>query len=182
MTTQVRSMQTSEELDAFYSIPDPWKYETTADDRMRLEMIFAHLPEKRFRRVLDIGCGNGFVTAELPGEEIVGVDVSENALKWARQRCFGSRFKFYKQGVLELAADQLGEFDLVVMTGVAYPQYIGDALSLLQLKIDAVLRNGGSLLHVHIADWFKGGFPYILLDRHLYPYRDRWHLLESYVK
>jgi SAM-dependent methyltransferase len=176
------SIQPIEELDSFYDKPDPWGYDEHPDDALRTDMVLAHLPDIPFRRVLDIGCGNGFLTARLPGKEVVGVDISEKALGWARKRCRGRRYSFIRSGLLELDADQLGQFDLVVMTGVAYPQYIGSALALAQIRIDSVLEPGGWLLHVHITDWFKGSFPYALVDRHLYPYRDRWHLLETYVK
>jgi SAM-dependent methyltransferase len=175
-------LQSAEELDSFYVQPDPWAYDDTPDDATRARMALACLPAKDFGRVLDIGCGNGFLTARLPGREVVGIDISEKALHWARQRCSEPRFSFERIGVLELDAARLGQFDLIVMTGVAYPQYIGAAMSLVQIGIDGLLKPGGWLVHAHIAEWFSGGFPYLLVDRHIYPYRDRWHLLESYVK
>lgn len=174
-------LQSPTELDEFYNTGDPWGYDDNADDEMRADMVLANLPERKLDRVLDIGCGNGFLTARLPGREVVGIDVSEKALSWARQRCTGPRFHFQCLSILELDTAKLGRFDLVVMTGVAYPQYIGGALSLIQIKLADLLNPRGWFLHAHIAEWFSGGFPFILVDRHLYPYRDHWHLLETYV-
>jgi 2-polyprenyl-3-methyl-5-hydroxy-6-metoxy-1,4-benzoquinol methylase len=175
-------LQDKGELEDFYSSSDPWSYDTTTDDHARIEMLISELPKRPFERVLDIGCGNGFLTSQLPGKEIVGIDVSEKALGWARKRCQESRYSFYRTGIFELSADKLGTFDLIVVTGVLYPQYIGHALELARIKINEVLRPSGMLVHAHIFGWFKGGFRYDNISTHVYKYREYHHLLETYQK
>lgn len=179
-------IQDHRDLDAFYAAPDPWGYENNPhDDRRRLELLSA-LPRRPYRRCLDIGCGDGFVTFSLPGEEIIGVDVSQKAVQWARQRATtaadASRFRFEHASLFDLEPERLGRFDLVVITGVLYEQYIGKGRSVVRCLIDDLLEEGGILATCHIRDWLPPRFPYALLDMTLYPYREYTHQLEVYKK
>ncbi|MEK6644163.1 MAG: glycosyltransferase [Planctomycetota bacterium] len=57
--------------------PDPYQMQVRAD-------VLSLLP-KNVRSVLDIGCGDGFVTNELPEQlSIIGVDISTEALKYVK--------------------------------------------------------------------------------------------------
>ena len=76
----------------------------------------------------------------------------------------------------------IGEFDLVIITDVMYPQYIGNSLNLIYLIIDKILRKRGTLISVHINEWYKARFPYLLLREYFYNYREYTHRLEVYVK
>lgn len=176
------TIQETGAIEEFYTSSDPWNYDKTPDDQTRIEMLLSELPKQSYERVLDIGCGNGFLTAHLPGKEIIGVDVSEKALNWAQKRCSDSRYSFRQAGIFDLHPEQLGTFDLIVITGVLYPQYIGNALELTRLRIDSILRPSGILMHAHIIGWFKGGFRYDSISTHVYKYREYHHLLETYRK
>lgn len=180
-----KNLQSPHELDAFYETEDPWSYDSTPDDQRRLETLLAALPREKFHRTLDIGCGNGFVTTHLPGRKVFGVDLSEKAIGWARTRAkrLNKPVEFKQGSVFEI--DSMfpgGVFDLIIITGVLYPQYIGRAFNLINIKLDQILMEGGYLVLVHIHDWYKVGFPYKLLDRQIYPYREYDHLLEVYKK
>ncbi len=50
------------ELNEFYQEKDPWQYQTTEDDTVRRDRLLSALPDRKFERVLDLGCGDGFVT------------------------------------------------------------------------------------------------------------------------
>lgn len=174
------------ELDAFYQERDPWSYETTEDDAVRKRRLLSLLPKRDYGRVLDIGCGNGFLTEDLPGSHVLGCDISENAVRWARERISSradrDRFEFRRAGLFDLSSEQIGRFDLIVITGVLYPHYIGSSFSLVRLVIDDLLADGGVLVSCHIQEWYAHRFPYTLVDASFYPYRDFHHRLEVFVK
>ena len=102
-------MQTKEELEHWYAVPDPWLYKQTPDDEERKNLILDFLPLK-YRRALDIGCGEGFITTDLPAIDIHGIEVSDNAarrLPWNVKRVH----------------EPEGAYDLVMTTGTLYQQY-----------------------------------------------------------
>ncbi len=182
------SLQPLADIDRHYDKPDPWGYENNPQDMRRKSEILGVLPERAYGRVLDIGCGDGFLTFDLPGAAVVGVDVSPAAVGWADKRkatlsaTEAARFTFRAGSVFELPQVVEGEFDLVVITGVLYPQYIGAASSVVLPSIDGILRPGGVLVSCHIDSWNPPRFPYALADLSLYPYRDYMHRLEVYLK
>jgi SAM-dependent methyltransferase len=179
-------IQSAGELDAHYSTEDPWGYDTSNDDHIRRERLLSFLPQREFGRSLDIGCGNGFLTFSLPGSTVVGCDVSPQAIEWATQRAQAkpdrNRFELRALSLFDLPRASLGRFDLIVITGVLYPQYIGKAFSLVQLIVDDLLNEGGILVSVHIDDWCRHWFPYTSLDMSFYSYREYTHRLEVYRK
>lgn len=176
-------VQSTEELDAWYRKPDPWGYRGSDDDARRVAILLGELPVREYRRTLDIGCGEGFVTSRLPGTKVVGVDISPIAIE--RARAEAPRHHEYRIGsILSLDAvlADAEPFDLVVVTGVLYPQYIGHAASVVVRNIDRVLAPGGVLCSVHIADWCRLRFPYLLRQSYQYQYREYEHRLEIYLK
>lgn len=177
-------LATKESLDAFYSQEDPWDYESTPDDESRLGYLQSVLPTYEVKRTLDIGCGNGFVTCTLPGEKVIGCDISSAAIEWARKRAAAradsTRFEFYPAALLDTARVVPGPFDLVVITGVLYPQYIGRSFSVVTELVRTLLAPGGTLISCHIAEWYSGAFPFIRTETILYPYRQYTHRLEVY--
>jgi SAM-dependent methyltransferase len=180
-------IQNKTDLEIFYSKRDPWAYEGNPDDTRRRAELLSVLPRQRVRRTLDIGCGDGFVTFSLPGDEVVGVDFSENAILHAKTAVShhpeASRFAFCTGSIFEL--DDIfprGHFDLIVITGVLYPQYIGQAKQAVRLKVDQLLTERGTLVCCHIDAWYQPFFWYNCTDRSLYPYRGHTHVLEVYKK
>lgn len=95
--------------------------------------------------VLDLGCGTGEITARLAEHftdaVFVGLDMDENHLARARERCtrFGERVQFVAGDALDL---QLADssFDFVVCRHLS--QTVSDARLLFE-QIRRVLRSGG---------------------------------------
>lgn len=102
-------MQSKEELESWYTVVDPWAYKQTADDQNRKQIILGMLGT-HYNRALDIGCGEGFVTTDLPATHIHGIEISDNA---------AARFPANVQRVFQPE----GKYDLVMTTGTLYQQY-----------------------------------------------------------
>jgi SAM-dependent methyltransferase len=94
----------------------------------------------RVERALDLGCGDGRLTAELDAAELTAADVSRVALERARQRLPGAR-------IAELEPDAPlpfddGGFDLVLCTETI--EHVRD-VQLLLSEARRVLRRRGTL-------------------------------------
>jgi trans-aconitate methyltransferase len=105
-------MQSKQELEKWYEEPDKWGYFSNEYDALRLQKILFILGwgKKRYDRVLDIGCGEGFITEHLPANEIHGLDISNNALNRLPQN-------------VTPVDKPIGKYDLVISTGTLYAQY-----------------------------------------------------------
>jgi len=174
-------VQSKEELEEWYSNPDPWGYNTNRDDLLRKRRILSALPQLDYQRVLDIGCGNGFVTKDLPGKEIIGIDISENAIRWATQNA-PPHIRYICASLFDLPDLDLPPMDLIVINGVLYSQYIGKSNRLVYIIIDRLLPPGGILVCSHIYEWYQSRFPYLTVSREYFPYREYSQILEVYSK
>ena len=132
-------MQTKEELEKWYEIPDKWNYFQSDDDAFRKSQILEMLPHS-YVNALDIGCGECFVTKDLPSESIFGIELSDNA---------ATRFP---PNVTRIHEPEPRFYDLVISTGTLYPQYNHQ-------QIDAWIRKGASY-HVLIAGIKEWLLPY----------------------
>ncbi len=178
-------LQPHQDIEKWYDKYDPWEYETAFDDKKRKDILLTEIPNRTYNRVLDIGCGHGFVTRDLPGDEIIGIDISEKAVRHAQSdaKKFKKKHITYKVGDLfSLEKTVSGPFDLILITGVLYPQYIGKSNTLVYHKLDQLLAENGILVSVHIDDWYTSRFPFLLLQQYFYNYRDFSHRLEVYIK
>ena len=175
-------IQKREELEKWHETEDPWGYNENKEDIFRKEILFSELPDKKYKNVLDIGCGQGFITKDLPGENIYGVDISQSAIDFANKLALSDNLVFKQGSIFDI--DKLFEikFDLIIITGVLYPQYIGESSSLIYLLIDKILKKEGILVSVHINDWYKSQFPYLKTKQTFYNYRQYIHNLEIYSK
>lgn len=168
--------------DEFRTGPDPWNYDETPDDQQRRRILLDELSRHAFDSVLDIGCGNGFITGDIRASKVVGVDMSPGAIKAAKARVQHDSHKFVHASIFDLPRLNLGTFDLIIVTGVLYPHYIGETGSLVYLITDELMRRNSTLVCVHIEEWYQLRFPYPRVRELRYRYRDYSHLLETYIK
>lgn len=170
------------ELNDFHKEEDPWGYSLNADDKKRLEILLAQLPKLEYKNVLDIGCGQGFITKHLPGKFVTGVDISYEAINHAKKHST-DRMNFLQGSIFDIVSVvNKQKYSLIIITGVLYDQYIGSASNLIYMLIDEILEKDGVLISVHIEDWYNCQFPYLRVKEMYYPYREFNHKFEVYVK
>lgn len=174
--------QSKQDLERFYARSDPWGYFSNEHDISRRQALLTELSRFDLGRVLDIGCGNGFITESIPAREVIGIDISGAAIKEARERTRSGSIGYREGSLFDMPSLELGRFDTVLITGVLYEQYIGNSLPLVYQLIDEALTGGGLLVSVHIESWYLARFPYALLRSVRYRYREYMHLLEIYRK
>lgn len=105
----------------FADDPDPWDIDTSPYERGKREAALAALGERRFTRLLEVGCAGGALTERLVecADSIIAVDVSTKALQLSSRRL--NRFD-----CVELVAAEVpsywphGKFDAVILSEVLY--------------------------------------------------------------
>jgi SAM-dependent methyltransferase len=167
--------------DEYLESIDPWGYEENPDDLLRKEYFSNFLPKENFSRVLDIGVGTGFVTRDLDFEHFIGIDISPTAVKFLNNYFENSgkkeTHKVFQKSILDSDFADIGVFDLVIITGVLYPHYLGENRSVVADNLSKVTNMGSIVILVHISEWkpFTLDSSFVELDRWLYPYRTFMH-------
>jgi len=108
-------------------------------------------------RVLDVGCGDGYVSrllaAELPHGSVTGVDASPRMIEVARSRPApaGASLRFERRNVLDsrFAQEFADEFDLVVSFNALH--WVIDQQAALARLADAVTTDGSVVVQVVCA-------------------------------
>jgi len=136
--------------DQFYETSvDPYRYRTDARQRRRYERTLKALEGRRFARALEVGCSEGVLTEMLAPrcEELLAIDVSEVAVRRARQRVAGLTGVAVERRTLpeELPA---GPFDLILCSDVLYYWDRERLLAALR-AFERALAPGGWLLAIH---------------------------------
>ncbi|NEW96446.1 class I SAM-dependent methyltransferase [Rhodopseudomonas sp. BR0G17] len=100
--------------------------------------------QPRTARVLDVGCGTGFLldklTKQFSLEDLVGIDVSSGMLEKAKQRCASRSIKFIHSDFLEQELPTRS-FDVVFMFRTA--SHVQDLRRCFG-KVASLLREGGT--------------------------------------
>lgn len=138
---------TGEFFDATYDRhDDPWGYTDRWYEKRKRALTLAALPDARYGRVLEVGCGIGVLTAQLAehADDLLAIDVSAAAVERARERVPGARVE-----VADVASRvPTGPFDLVVLSEVGY--YLDrPTLARVLRELRAQLAPGGTLLACH---------------------------------
>ena len=127
MDQKRRAMKTNLSIDAFYR---EYGFPNAAPSHMHRHLLpplfdLCNLELKPGARVLDVGCGNGFVAGQFlaRGCVVVGVDLSEQGVQQARQAHPGARFELLAANERVLEQLDCEAFDIVVSTEVVEHLY-----------------------------------------------------------
>jgi trans-aconitate methyltransferase len=169
-------IQPKEELETLYAAPDPWGYESCPDDQTRVRELLGILPKDTFSSVLDVGCGDGFVTTRLPGAEIDAIDISERAISHAKAKG-APNIRFSVGSIFDLRQKLPSRhYELIVITGLLYPKWIGEQGKEVRDLVLHFMAPGSWLVCCHIKEWCSVSFDDVLDLRQKTEYRYRdWH-------
>ncbi len=104
---------------------DPWASSSPRYQyqRRKYDALIGMLPQRRYRRALDLGCGLGLLTERLAScsQEVVGVDISAVAIGCAAERTRALKNVQLRQGdLMTLGGEFKAQFDLVVVADTIY--------------------------------------------------------------
>lgn len=130
----------------------------------RVEMLCRDL--KPGSRVLEVGCGTGLLTEEIArrGVKVYSLDISQELLKNARERCGNREIVFFCSSAYELGF-AAASFDRVVGMSVLHHLEIDRALK----EFYRVLKKGGRIIFSE-PNMLN---PHIFAERHFL--RERFH-------
>ena len=88
--------------------------------RHRLRKTFRILPEKRYSRILEIGCGGGFAAKYLEGyyHQYIGIDYSDKLIAYAKEFHSSSNSDFRVANIKDYKDPE--PFDIIFMIGVLH--------------------------------------------------------------
>ena len=135
--------------DIYSQNPDPWQFETSPYEAAKYAATCAALPHAQYRNAFEIGCSIGVLTRQIAPRcaKLLSIDVSEQALARARERCNTMpQVRFAQMRIpAEFPPDS---FDLILMSEVGYYLAQPDLERAIELIVTH-LEPGGNLLLVH---------------------------------
>jgi len=154
----------------------------TIDDIKRKKKIITAINKFKHSKVLDIGCGSGFITEAINTDFVMGIDADPIVIKQLSRT--NQNKHTYVMGDFTIADvfKDFPTFDMIVMTGILYRQYIENKESIVLTNVDKVLEHNGYLILCHIENWAYIKFPYKLVEWDLFDYGKYYQKIEVYQK
>ncbi|MCT2084569.1 PIG-L family deacetylase [Microbacterium enclense] len=140
---------------------DPWGFDSRWYEERKRALLLAVLPRHRYRSALEAGCSTGAVTAQLADrcDRVLAVDLAAAAVERAQRRLAGRDDVEVRRARLPDEWPE-GEFDLVVLSEVAY-YWGGDDLDRGLAASVRALTGDGHLVACHwrhpVAEYPRSG-------------------------
>jgi SAM-dependent methyltransferase len=145
-------------MEGLWERGDPWDLENSVYERDRCVQLVKMIEGRRYPRVLEIGCGAGYLTRMLAAhaDHIVALDISQTAIDRARSLSASQTHVDFRTGnVMEYKPQVDGPWDLVVFTeticylGWLYPMF---DVAWLAVQLFEATRGGGRLMLANSMD------------------------------
>jgi predicted TPR repeat methyltransferase len=162
-------------MNSLWERGDFWDIETSEYERERCSHLLRMIDGKRYGRVLEIGCGAGYLTRRLAplAEQLVALDISQAAIDRARARGGGTAaVDFRVANIMDYKPRADGPWDLVVFSdtmcylGWLYPFF---DVAWVAVQLFEATRDGGQLL---LANSMGEGDDWLLRPWLIRTYRD----------
>src|SRR5919106_241683 len=162
-------------MDGLWERGDPWDFESSGYERDRCVQLLKMLEDRRYTRVLEIGCGAGYLTRLLAphADHIVALDISQTAIERARALGAGQAdIDFRVMNIMDYNPQVDGPWDLIVFSdtmcylGWLYPFF---DVAWLAVELFEATRGGGQLL---LANSMGEGEDWLLRPWLIRTYRD----------
>ena len=141
-----------------------------------IELLKKYLPKKTGNVILDAGCGTGALMKKLEKfGEIYGIDVSNEALKFAKKNGVKKVFK----ASIEKIPFKGNQFDAVISIDVLYHKGVGSDIKALR-EFKRVLKPDGILIVKNPAhNWLRGSHDIVIHTKRRYSKRGFKNKLEK---
>jgi SAM-dependent methyltransferase len=173
---QAKHEKTRAFFDDIWRKGDFWQLETSEFEREKYAYQLNFLEDRRYGRVLEIGCGSGCFSRLIASiaDEVVALDVSSRAIERARSVGGANGITFDVANIMEYDPVAAGPWDLIVMSETVY--YLGWLYSVfdvawLAMCLFEATRGGGRLLMCNTESG-ESGEGYLLLPPIIRTYRD----------
>jgi 2-polyprenyl-3-methyl-5-hydroxy-6-metoxy-1,4-benzoquinol methylase len=115
----------AEEFEERWAAGDPWAADDdeAAHARRKHELQLALLGDRRYGRVLEVGCGNGNLTAGLAAlaDGVLSIDIAPSAIALARQACTSvPQAAFREANAVTFDYVEEGPWDLITIVEAIY--------------------------------------------------------------
>jgi len=103
---------------------DPWQFESSDFEQTKYDREIQILKGRRYRHVLEMGCGAGAFTRRLApiADRVLALDISPTAIARARDTAI-NRVEFRVQNIIDFDPQSEEPWDLVVLNETVY--YLG---------------------------------------------------------
>jgi predicted TPR repeat methyltransferase len=162
-------------MNSLWERGDPWDIESSEYERDRCVQLLRMLGDRHYARVLEIGCGAGYLTRLVAphADQIVALDVSETAIDRARMLGAGPALvDFRVANIMDYKPQVDGPWDLVLFSdtmcylGWLYPFF---DVAWLAVQLFDATRSGGRLM---LANSMGEGEDWLLRPWIIRTYRD----------
>lgn len=148
-----------------YSEEDPWGFRTSTYEQVKYDRQIQAIQKyvDTPKRILEIGCAEGAHTEMLlevfEEAELLGVDISEQAIDRAKERVDQNRVEFQAVNILDEIEEIDEGFDIIVFSETLY--YVADSISVRELfeflsNLSGILNSRGIICVTNIVDQPSG--------------------------